>query len=282
MTDAGLCADYGAYVDDVPVEVLALNNAMSLFGLHRRLRGAALGHLAAFETTSSLPSRRITQGLARLEFPQSLIDYYDEHVEADAVHEQLAVRAICGALVTEEPHLGGRRVLRRFHLPGPGGPGRTSVLESSCPSMRAGPCGDRIREVPPSRCHAVPGWPDARARGSHRRRRRREHSRDHATCQCRVQVRTHLVGAVVRWHSQGRSDAEASGSQQSTASDTVVRTVTIDGLQISYDQRVLEPRPWTAAQSVGPRACSRSVPRRCSSCARSRPHRPARRTRPRP
>ena len=105
MADAGLRADYGAYVDDVPVEVLALNNAMSLFGLHRRLRGAALGHLAAFETTSSLPSRRITQGLARLEFPQSLIDYYEEHVEADAVHEQLAVRAICGALVAEEPHL---------------------------------------------------------------------------------------------------------------------------------------------------------------------------------
>ena len=105
MTDAGLRADYGAYVDDVPVEVLVLNNAMSLFGLHRRLRGAALGHLAAFETTSSLPSRRITQGLARLGFPQSLIDYYAEHVEADAVHEQLAVRAICGALVAEEPHL---------------------------------------------------------------------------------------------------------------------------------------------------------------------------------
>ena len=40
-----------------------------------------------------------------------------------------------------------------------------------------------------------------------------------------------------------------SGSQRSTASETVVRTVTIDGLQISYDQRVLEPRPWTAAQS---------------------------------
>ena len=52
-----------------------------------------------------LPSRRISQGLARLELPASLIHYYDEHVAADAVHEQLAVRAICEALVAEEPHL---------------------------------------------------------------------------------------------------------------------------------------------------------------------------------
>ncbi|RIQ25068.1 iron-containing redox enzyme family protein [Jiangella rhizosphaerae] len=99
----GLRSDYGAYIDDVPVEVLVQNNAMSLFGLHRRLRGAALGHLAAFEATSSLPSRRMAQGLERLGLPTEMIAYYEEHVEADAVHEQLAVRTICGALVEEEP-----------------------------------------------------------------------------------------------------------------------------------------------------------------------------------
>jgi hypothetical protein len=96
---------YGAYIDDVPCVVLEQNNAMSMFGLHRRLRGAALGHLAAFEATSSLPSRRMAQGLARLEFPQEMIDYYDEHVEADAVHEQLAVRAVCARLLDAEPAL---------------------------------------------------------------------------------------------------------------------------------------------------------------------------------
>jgi hypothetical protein len=100
---AGLRSDYGAYIDDVPVEVLVQNNAMSLFGLHRRLRGAALGHLAAFEATSSLPSRRMAQGLDRLGLPPEMIAYYQEHIEADAVHEQLAVRTICGALVAEEP-----------------------------------------------------------------------------------------------------------------------------------------------------------------------------------
>ncbi len=101
----GLRSEYGAYIDDVPREVLEQNNAMSMFGLHRRLRGAALGHLAAFEATSSLPSRRMAQGLDRLGFPQEMIDYYDEHVEADAVHEQLAVRLICGSLLDAEPAL---------------------------------------------------------------------------------------------------------------------------------------------------------------------------------
>jgi hypothetical protein len=105
MDALGLRADYGAYVDDVPVEVLEQNNVMSLFGLHRRLRGAALGHLAAFEMTSSMPSRRMAQGLQRLGLADEMVAYYTEHVEADAVHEQLAARTICGALVEAEPEL---------------------------------------------------------------------------------------------------------------------------------------------------------------------------------
>jgi hypothetical protein len=105
MTAAGLRPEYGAYVDEVPVEILEQNNAMSLFGLHRRWRGAAMGHLAAFEATSSVPSRRMAQGLERLGFAAELVGYYTEHVEADAVHEQLAARNICGTLVEAEPAL---------------------------------------------------------------------------------------------------------------------------------------------------------------------------------
>jgi pyrroloquinoline quinone (PQQ) biosynthesis protein C len=52
-----------------------------------------------------MPSRRVAQGLTRLGFPPEMIAYYEEHVEADAVHEQLAVRTICAALVEEEPQL---------------------------------------------------------------------------------------------------------------------------------------------------------------------------------
>ncbi len=105
MAAIGLDTDYGAYLDEASTEVLEQNNAMSFFGLHRRHRGAALGHLAAFEATSSLPSRRMAQGLQRLGLPTELIDYYLEHIEADAVHEQLAVRTVVGALLEEEPAL---------------------------------------------------------------------------------------------------------------------------------------------------------------------------------
>lgn len=105
MEACGLDTTYGAYADEAPLEVLEQNNAMSMLGLHRRLRGAALGHLAAFEATSSLPSRRMVQGLERLGLPDELVAYYAEHVEADAVHEQLAVRTIVGGLLADEPEL---------------------------------------------------------------------------------------------------------------------------------------------------------------------------------
>ena len=101
----GLRPEYGAYLDEAPPEALDLNNAMSLFGLHRRLRGAALGHLAAFETTSSMPSRRMAAGLERVGLGGAMADYYREHVEADAVHEQLAVRTVIEPLVAEEPEI---------------------------------------------------------------------------------------------------------------------------------------------------------------------------------
>jgi pyrroloquinoline quinone (PQQ) biosynthesis protein C len=105
LEGAGLDPAYGAYVDLVPAATLAVNNAMSLFALHRRLRGALMGHLAAFESTSSLPCKRYSGGAARLGFDARVTDYFDEHVEADAVHEQLAVRSICQRLVDQHPDL---------------------------------------------------------------------------------------------------------------------------------------------------------------------------------
>ncbi|MGA8210309.1 MAG: iron-containing redox enzyme family protein [Nocardioidaceae bacterium] len=102
---AGLDARYGTYVEEVDATTLAVNNAMSLFGLHRRLRGAAMGHLAAFEATSSVPSRKIAAGLRRVGLPEAAALYFDEHVEADSVHEQLAVRSICESLVAADPAL---------------------------------------------------------------------------------------------------------------------------------------------------------------------------------
>ena len=103
LVAVGLRSEYGAYVDDALPETLEMNNAGSMFGLQRRLRGAAMGHLAAFEMTSSLPSRKMVQGLERLGLEGPMTAYYDEHVEADAIHEHLAARDICGTLAEDEP-----------------------------------------------------------------------------------------------------------------------------------------------------------------------------------
>ncbi len=102
----GLDDRYGAYVDHVPAITLATNNLMTLFGLHRRLRGALVGHLALFEMTSAVPNRRYGDGLRRLgvDDPDTL-DFFDEHVEADAVHESVAAVDLAGGLVRDEPEL---------------------------------------------------------------------------------------------------------------------------------------------------------------------------------
>jgi hypothetical protein len=103
MRGLDLCDDYGAYVDLVPATSLAVVNAMTMFGLHRRLRGAVVGHLAAFEMTSTQPNRRYAQGLRRLGLDDATALYFDEHVEADAVHEQIAARDLAAGLVAQDP-----------------------------------------------------------------------------------------------------------------------------------------------------------------------------------
>ncbi|MGX6600681.1 iron-containing redox enzyme family protein [Micromonosporaceae bacterium Da 78-11] len=107
MSWFGLDLTYGAYVDSVGALTLATNNLMSLFGLHRRHRGALLGHLAAYEMTSSLPNRSYANGLRRLGGDADATAFYDEHVEADAVHEQIAAHDLCGSFAVAEPDLAG-------------------------------------------------------------------------------------------------------------------------------------------------------------------------------
>jgi len=105
MRVLGLDETYGAYWADALPETHASVNVMSLFGLHRRHRGALVGHLAALEMTSTEPNRRYGNGLRRLGFGPDATAYFDEHVEADAVHEQIAAVDMCGALVRAEPAL---------------------------------------------------------------------------------------------------------------------------------------------------------------------------------
>jgi hypothetical protein len=140
MRALGLDDGYGAYVDRLPGITLATVNAMSLFGLHRRLRGAVVGHLALFEMSSSIPNGRYAQGLRRLGLGADATGFFDEHVEADSVHEQVAAVDLAGGLVRAEPHLAGQiawgaRVLVHLearwarHLHDAWSAGRSSLLQ---------------------------------------------------------------------------------------------------------------------------------------------------------
>jgi hypothetical protein len=104
LAAVGLDATYGAYVNDVSAISLAAANMMSLFSLNRRLVAAGVGHFALLEATSSVPSRRIAAGLERLGL-SAAAPYFHEHVEADAVHEQIVARDVCGRVVADDPAL---------------------------------------------------------------------------------------------------------------------------------------------------------------------------------
>jgi hypothetical protein len=107
MQAIGLDARYGAYLDRIPGVTLATVNLMSLCGLHRRLLGAIVGHLALFEMTSSLPNRRYGNGLRRLGFDGAAVEFFDEHVVADAVHENVAAVDLAGGLARQDPAQAG-------------------------------------------------------------------------------------------------------------------------------------------------------------------------------
>ena len=105
LAECGLDDEPGAYLSAVPAVTLAFMNAMNLLSLHRGHAAAALGHFGAYEATSSVPSRLVVSAVERLGFPASVRAYFDEHVEADAVHEQLALRDICGGLAEADPSI---------------------------------------------------------------------------------------------------------------------------------------------------------------------------------
>jgi hypothetical protein len=105
MEALGLDSRYGAYLDVIPGCTLAAVNLMSMCALQRRLRGAIVGHLAVLEMDSTQPNRRYGNGLRRLGFDDEATDFFDEHVEADAVHEALAAHDLAAALAKEDPSL---------------------------------------------------------------------------------------------------------------------------------------------------------------------------------
>ncbi len=105
MAALGLDPAYGAYLDRLPGTTLATVNLVSLFGLHRRHRGALVGHLALFEMTSVTPMTRYSRALTRLGLGPEARRFYEVHVEVDAHHAVLAARNMAAGLAAREPAL---------------------------------------------------------------------------------------------------------------------------------------------------------------------------------
>jgi len=141
MAGLGLDPTYGAYLDRIPGVTLATVNLISLFGLHRRWRGALVGHLAVFEMTSVGPMARYARALERLGVGSEARRFYDVHVVADAHHQTVASEGMAAGLAAAEPDLAGdilfgagavMAVERRFadHVLDAWAAGRSSLLDS--------------------------------------------------------------------------------------------------------------------------------------------------------
>lgn len=114
MERLGLDPTYNAYVDVVPASGLATVNIISMFALHRRLLGAAVGHLALFEMASIPVMTDLDAALRRLGFDEWTRLFYATHVVADAHHQTVAAEQLAGGLVRAEPQL-ARDVLFGAH-----------------------------------------------------------------------------------------------------------------------------------------------------------------------
>jgi len=105
MRAVGLEDAYGHYLDRIPAVTLATVNMMSLFGLHRELRGALVGHFAAAEISTAPSAARMAAAMERLGADAADTLFFTEHIEADAVHEQVMRNDVVGDLLDREPEL---------------------------------------------------------------------------------------------------------------------------------------------------------------------------------
>ena len=106
MQSLDLDTAYGSYVDQLPGSTLATVNLVTMFGLHRRLRGALVGHLAVFEMTSVTPMQRYSRALERMGIDGNARRFYDVHVIADEFHQEIALHQLVAGLVDDEPTVG--------------------------------------------------------------------------------------------------------------------------------------------------------------------------------
>ncbi len=140
----GLDTRYGFYLSQLPGVTLATVNLASMFGLHRTLLPALVGHLAGFEMSSVAPMAAYSAALRRLDAPQDACHFFDVHVVADAHHARVAADGLAAGLVAQQPAaapmvLWGAEVLmwseRQFasYVLGAWREGHSSLLRNTAP-----------------------------------------------------------------------------------------------------------------------------------------------------
>lgn len=105
LVGAELDDGYLRYLEHAPAVMVATVNLMSLCGLHRSLRGSLVGHFAAAEITTAPSAARMAKALERMGAHPDCVEFFTEHIEADAVHEQVMRRDVIGDLLAREPAL---------------------------------------------------------------------------------------------------------------------------------------------------------------------------------
>ncbi|MFN8073920.1 MAG: iron-containing redox enzyme family protein [Kineosporiaceae bacterium] len=139
MRELGLDPRYGTYVESVTAPSLANVNLISLFGMHARHRGALLGNLAITEIGSHHVNRNLKLGLDRLGGSDLAQVFFQEHVVADAVHEQLAAHDMCGRFAQAHPEETASVVLGALASAAVGTAANEALLqawEQGCSSLR--------------------------------------------------------------------------------------------------------------------------------------------------
>src|SRR5690606_8006317 len=111
LDGAGLSSEYLHYQDQAPAAMLAVGSLMSLFGLHRSLRGALVGHFAAAEVSAAPSAENIVTALPRFVADEQRVRLYTEQLEADAVHGQAMRHDVVDALLKDAPDLAADVVL---------------------------------------------------------------------------------------------------------------------------------------------------------------------------
>ncbi len=108
----GLDSRENAHLSCLPGVTLATANLTSALCDRPRWRGALLGHLAVTEMTSTEANRRYGGALRRLGMGSTEVtEYFDEHVEADAIHDRVAAHEMAGVFARTEPSLAESVVL---------------------------------------------------------------------------------------------------------------------------------------------------------------------------